>query len=145
MLWFGNINISSYLYHVIKKHQNFRAMVVSTIVENGRTIRTWEESRGKKTLTRKFYIKYRVNAICNGKHYTIEMCDTYSETLHVMLNTKKKIDVKFQPKDWLNMSNRTPLTHIVDAGFLATLGAKKSIKLYLTEEGTKETISEVLS
>lgn len=120
-------------------------MVVSTIVENGRTVRTWQESRGKKTLTRRFYIKYRVNAICNGKHYTIAMCDTQDEAERTMLTTKKKVDAKYNPNGWGNMSTRTILTHIYEVGFWCTFGAKKSISLYLTEEGTNETISEVLS
>ena len=110
-------------------------MVVSTIVENGRTVRTW----------RKFYIQYRVNAICNGKHYTIAICDTQSDAEQTMRATKKKVDTKYAPKSWLNMSSRTPLTHISEVGFLSTFGAKKSVSLYLTEEGTNEVISEVIS
>lgn len=120
-------------------------MVLSTNIENGRTVRTWQESRSNgKTLTRKFYLQYRVNAICNGKHYTISICDTQKDAEQKMLDTKKKVDAKYHPKGWCNKSNRTPLTHIYEVGFLCTFGAKKSIELYLTEEGTNETISEVI-
>ncbi len=120
-------------------------MITSTEVINGKTIRTWEEPRSNgKTLTRKFYIRYRVNAICNGKHYTIAMCDTQSAAEQAMFDTKAKVDNKYKPKMWLNMSDRTPLTHIYEVGFLSTSGAKKSISLYLTAEGG-ERISETLN
>lgn len=120
-------------------------MIVSTTVENGRTVRTWQEARSNgKTLTRKFYIKYRVNAICNGKHYTIAFCDTKDEAVQTMLTTKKKVDAKYHPNGWGN-NTRTPLTHIYEVGFLSTFGAQKAISLYLTEEGTNETISEVIN
>lgn len=120
-------------------------MVVSTRVENGRTVRTWQESRGKKTLTREFYLRYRVNGVCNGKHYTLAMCETRHEAELAMFNAKKKVDAKYQPKGWCNMSSRTPLTHIQEVGFLMSRGAKKSISLYLTEEGANETKSEVIN
>ncbi len=120
-------------------------MIVSTVVENGRTVRTWQESRGDKTLTRKFYLRYRVNAICNGKHQTVALCETKDEAKKVLLDTKKEVDEKYQPREWLNESSRTPLTHLSDVGFLSTFGGEKSVSLYLTEEGTNETISEVIN
>ena len=120
-------------------------MVLSTIIENGRTVRTWQEPRGNnQTLTRKFYLQYRVNAICNGKHYTIAICDTQTDAEKKMFETKQKVDAKYQPTGWGNNSSRTPFTHICEVGFLCTFGAKKSIGLYLTEEGANETISEVI-
>lgn len=118
-------------------------MVVSTVVENNKTVRTWQESRGKKTLTRRFVIRYRVNALCNGKHYTIAMCDTEREAGHVIVTTKRKVDAKYAPKFWVNESRRTSLTHHKD-NFISAFGAKKSISLYITEEGANETISEVV-
>ena len=120
-------------------------MVVSTIVENGKTVRAWQERRGGKTLTREFYLKYRVNAICNGVHHTLAICDTLCDAEKSMLVFKSKIDVKYRPKKWLNTSSRTPLTHIEKVGFLSTFGAEKSVSLYLTEESFGETKSEVWS
>lgn len=120
-------------------------MVLSTIIENGRTVRTWQEQRGNdKTLTRKFYLQYRVNAICNGKHYTIAICDTQNDAEQKMFDTKQKVNDKYQPKNWLNISSSTPITHIYEVGYWCTICAKKRIELYLTEEGTNETISEII-
>lgn len=119
-------------------------MITSTIVKDGRTIRTWEESRNNgKTFVRKFYLRYRVNAVCNGAHYTIAMCDTKSEAIKVMNATKEKVNKKYQPKTWINTSKYQPVTHIYEVGYWGTLGVNsKSISLYLTEEGANQTISE---
>ena len=119
-------------------------MITSTIVKNGRTIRTWEESRNNgKTFVRKFYLRYRVNAVCNGVHYTIAMCETKQEAIEQMNTTKEKVNKKYHPTSWINTSKYTPLTHIYDLGYWVTLGVKgKSISLYITEEGANQTICE---
>lgn len=52
--------------------------VVKTYEENQRTIRVWEESRGSKTLTRRFYLKYRLYIIEDGKMRST-LHDTFSE------------------------------------------------------------------
>ena len=121
-----------------------KSMVLSTVVENGKTVRTWQQDLGRKTLTRKFYLKYKVNAICNGKYYVIAEKDTINEAEATLFDTKKKVDAKYSPKEWLNMSSRTALTHMVHVGFWRTFGAKKSIQLYITEESTGKVLSEVI-
>ena len=119
-------------------------MITSTIVKDGKTIRTWEESRNNgRTFVRKFYLQYRVNAICNGKHYTIAVCDTKEKAIDAMNTTKEKVNKKYQPKEWVNTSKYQPITHIYEVGYWGTHGIKgKSISLYITEEGTNQTISE---
>ena len=119
-------------------------MITSTIVKNGRTIRTWEESRNNgRTFVRKFYLRYRVNAVCNGVHYTIAMCETKQEAIEQMNTTKEKVNKKYQPKSWSNTSNFRFVTHDFEAGFWTTNGVKgKIISVYITEEGANQTISE---
>lgn len=41
--------------------------IIKTYIENGRHIRIWSESRGSKTLTRKFYLRFRLCMVINGR------------------------------------------------------------------------------
>lgn len=40
--------------------------IVNTFVSDDKTIRIWKESRGNKTLTRKFYVLFRLTMISDG-------------------------------------------------------------------------------
>lgn len=117
-------------------------MITSTIIENGKTIRTWQESRGQKTFTRVFMVDYRVNAICNGKWYNIAVCGTLDDAEATMRSTMKKVEAKYATESWYK--GRTPLTY-VGSGFWRSSGGRKSVSLYITAEGgkrLKETLEE---
>ena len=68
--------------------------VVKTYVHNNKTIRVWEESRGIKTLTRKFYVKYRLMKITHGQ-VNSNVYDTLSQA-----NKARKEWMDSIGKDW---------------------------------------------
>lgn len=108
-------------------------------IENGKTVATWQEARGKKTLTRVFFLQYEVNAICNGKYYLLRMCDTMKDAVRVLNETKKKCERKYGVAEWLNLGSI--ITHEECAGFWHAYKGKKSIQLYIHEVAGKR-ISE---
>ena len=91
-------------------------MVRSTDVINGETVRVWEESRGNKTLVKKFCVNYTVYAILNGKSGR-KTYKTLEEAINVMEEWKEKIQNKYSIEKWLNYSSRTPITHVEAAGY----------------------------
>lgn len=116
--------------------------VVATYCENNKTIRVWQESRGKKTLTRKFYLQYAVNVIVNGK-YSRVLYDTLDEALAKRTLWKQNIEKYrgIKHSDWF--SKRTALTHIEEYGYIAACRDHYSAEAYITEESGNR-ISEVI-
>ena len=118
-------------------------MVNNTLVENGRTVRVWEESRGNKTLVRKFYIAYEVNARLNGK-YGRKVLNTFDEAVECAKAWQKAVAEKYGFEGW-SLNDRQIFTHIDGTAFFATGGGKNSAYCYITEVNPGEpVISEEL-
>ena len=108
--------------------------VVKTFVKNEKTIRVWQESRGSKTLTRKFYVQYRLMMLTTG-HVDSKVFDTLSQAKEASNEWMGSLG-----KDWRRYNEYC--THIegtewwcFDKGVCA--------KCYICEEGS-EIISEVI-
>lgn len=108
--------------------------VVKTYVYNKKTIRVWEESRGSKTLTRKFYVQYRLMMLTTGR-VDSKVFDTLSQAKEASKEWMDSLG-----KDWRKYNEYC--THIegtewycYDKGVCA--------KCYICEEGG-ERISEVI-
>ena len=119
---------------------------VPTRCENGKTIRTWTESRsGGKALTREFYIRFQINATLNGKtgHATY---DTYEQAVTRMLEWQGNIS-KMYGIEWVE-NDHTPLTHTNGSYFFGqSAGRGKNIQranVYITEQASG-TISETIN
>ena len=108
--------------------------VVKTYVYNKKTIRVWEESRGSKTLTRKFFVHYRLMMLTTGR-VDSKVFDTLSQAEEASKEWMCSLG-----KDWRKYNEYCP--HIegtdwrcYDKGVCA--------KCYICEEGG-ERISEVI-
>lgn len=108
--------------------------VVKTFVENEKTIRVWEESRGSKTLTRKFYVQYRLMMLTTG-HVESKVFDTLSQA-----NEASKEWMDSLGKDWRRYNEYC--THIEGTEWWC-FDKHVNAKCYICEEGG-ERISEVI-
>ena len=108
--------------------------VVKTYVHNNKTIRVWEESRGIKTLTRKFYVKYRLMKIIDY-HVDSNVYDTLSQS-----NKARKEWMDSIGKDW--RINNEFCTHIEGTAWWC-FDNHVYAKCYICEEGG-DRISEVI-
>ena len=117
--------------------------IFNTYEENGRTIRVWRESRGSKTLERKFFIAYEVNAILNGK-WGHKVCNTLKEAEKCAYAWSKAVKEKYGFERWVPYS-RQIFTHIEGTSYQAVGGGRNSAKFYITVVNPGEpTISERL-
>lgn len=108
--------------------------VVKTYVHNKKTIRVWEESRGSKTLTRKFYVQYRLMMLTTG-HVDSKVFDTLSQAKEA---SKEWMDPL--GKDWRRYNEYC--THIEGTEWWC-FDKRVNAKCYICEEGG-ERISEVI-
>lgn len=108
--------------------------VVKTYVHNNKTIRVWEESRGIKTLTRKFYVKYRLMKIAHGQ-VDSNVYDTLSQAKCACEEWMNSIG-----NDWRRYNEYC--THIEGSQCMC-FDKGISAKCYICEEGG-ERISEVI-
>lgn len=108
--------------------------VVKTFVENEKTIRVWEESRGSKTLTRKFYVQYRLMMLTTG-HVESKVFDTLSQAKEASKEWMDSLG-----KDWRRYNEYC--THI-EGTELWCFDKHVNAKCYICEEGG-ERISEVI-
>lgn len=114
--------------------------VVKTYVYNKKTIRVWKESRGSRTLTRKFYVQYRLMMVTAGADISTRNDDSkVFDTLSQAKEASKEWMDSFG-KDWRRYNEYC--THIegtdwycYDKGVCA--------KCYICEEGG-ERISEII-
>jgi len=117
--------------------------VYNTYEENGRTIRVWRESRGRKTLERKFYIAFEINAKLNGK-WGRKVLNTLDEAIEYARHWGKAIQEKYGFTEWIGY-DRQILTHINGLSYRAIGGGKNSAEFFITEVNPGEpTISERL-
>lgn len=108
--------------------------VVCTYVKDNKTIRIWHESRGKKTLIRKFYLRYMLSMINRG-HLETKVFDTFSKAKQY---SKEWMDKN--AKDWRRYNEFC--THI-DGSQWRSIDKGVSARCYITEEGG-DLISEVI-
>ena len=108
--------------------------VVKTYVYNKRTIRVWEESRGSKTLTRKFYVQYRLMMLTTG-HVGSKVFDTLSQAKEASKEWMDSLG-----KDWRRYNEYC--THIEGTEWWC-FDKRVNAKCYICEEGG-ERISEVI-
>ena len=108
--------------------------VVKTYVYNKKTIRVWEESRGSKTLTRKFYVQYRLMMLTTGR-VDSKVFDTLSQAKEASKEWMGSLG-----KDWRKYNEYC--THIKGTGWWC-FDKHVSAKCYICEEGG-ERISEVI-
>lgn len=108
--------------------------VVKTFVENEKTIRVWEESRGNKTLTRKFYVIYRLTKVINGRPETVAF-DTLTQAAQAGREWMSKTG-----NDWRRYNEYC--THIEGTEWMC-FDKRVNAKCYISEEGGKR-ISEVI-
>ena len=108
--------------------------VVKTYVHNKKTIRVWEESRGSKTLTRKFYVQYRLMMLTTG-HIESKVFDTLSQA-----KESSKEWMNSLGKDWRRYNEYC--THIEGTEWWC-FDKRVNAKCYICEEGG-ERISEVI-
>lgn len=108
--------------------------VVKTFVENEKTIRVWEESRGIKTLTRKFYVQYRLMMLTTG-HVESKVFDTLSQAKEASKEWMDSLG-----KDWRRYNEYC--THIEGTEWWC-FDKHVNAKCYICEEGG-ERISEVI-
>lgn len=108
--------------------------VVKTFVENEKTIRVWEESRGSKTLTRKFYVQYRFMMLTTG-HVESKVFDTLSQAKEASKEWMDSLG-----KDWRRYNEYC--THIEGTEWWC-FDKHVNAKCYICEEGG-ERISEVI-
>lgn len=108
--------------------------VVKTYVYNKKTIRVWEESRGSKTLTRKFYVQYRLMMITAG-NVDSKVFDTLSQAKEASKEWMDSLG-----KDWRKYNEYC--THIEGTEWWC-FDKHVNAKCYICEEGG-ERISEVI-
>ena len=108
--------------------------IVKTSVENGKTIRVWKESRGSKTLTRKFYVQYRLMMLTTG-HVDSKVFDTFSQAKEASKEWMDSLG-----KNWVSYNEFC--THIEGTEWWC-LDKDVCAKCYICEEGG-ERISEVI-
>ena len=108
--------------------------VVKTYVHNKKTIRVWEESRGSKTLTRKFYVQYRLMMLTTG-HVESKVFDTLSQAKEASKEWMDSLG-----KDWRRYNEYC--THIEGTEWWC-FDKHVNAKCYICEEGG-ERISEVI-
>ena len=108
--------------------------VVKTFVENEKTIRVWEESRGNKTLIRKFYVQYRLTMITTG-HVNSNVFDTLSQAKEASKEWMDSLG-----RDWRRYNEYC--THIEGTEWMC-FDKRVNAKCYISEEGGKR-ISEVI-
>lgn len=108
--------------------------VVKTYVHNKKTIRVWEESRGSKTLTRKFYVQYRLMMLTTG-HVDSKVFDTLSQAKEVSKEWMDSLG-----KDWRRYNEYC--THIEGTEWWC-FDKRVNAKCYICAEGG-EIISEVI-
>ena len=108
--------------------------IVKTSVENGKTIRVWKESRGSKTLTRKFYVQYRLMMLTTG-HVDSKVFDTLSQAKEASKEWMDSLG-----KDWRRYNEYC--THIEGTEWWC-FDKRVNAKCYICEEGS-ERISEVI-
>ena len=108
--------------------------VVKTFVENGKTIRVWEESCRGKILTRMFYIQYRLMMLTTG-HVDSKVFDTFSQA-----DKASKEWMDSLGKNWVEYNEFC--THIEGTEWWC-LDRGVCAKCYICEEGS-EIISEVI-
>ena len=107
--------------------------VVKTYVYNKKTIRVWGESRGSKTLTRKFYVQYRLMRLTTG-HVDSKVFDTLSQAKEASKEWMDSLG-----KDWRRYNEYC--THIEGTEWWCFY-KRVNAKCYICEEGG-ERISEV--
>jgi len=113
-----------------------------TIVEDGKTIRLWTESRGSKTLVRIFELQYRVNAYLNGR-WGSKICGTLKEAKGCMDTWQFAIAKKYGVREW-RKDNGQVLTHVDGTAFYAIV-KMNTAKCFITEEAAlKPCIAEFL-
>ena len=108
--------------------------IVKTSVENGKTIRVWKESCGGKTLTRKFYVQYRLMMLTTG-HVDSKVFDTLSQAKEASKEWMDSLG-----KDWRRYNEYC--THIEGTEWWC-FDKRVNAKCYICEEGS-ERISEVI-
>lgn len=108
--------------------------VVKTYVHNKKTIRVWEESRGSKTLTRKFYVQYRLMMLTTG-HVDSKVFDTLSQAKEASKEWMDSLG-----KDWRRYNEYC--THIEGTEWWC-FDKRVNAKCYICAEGG-ERISEVI-
>lgn len=108
--------------------------VVKTYVHNKKTIRVWEESRGSKTLTRKFYVQYRLMMLTTG-HVDSKVFDTLSQAKEASKEWMDSLG-----KDWRRYNEYC--THIEGTEWWC-FDKRVNAKCYICGEGG-ERISEVI-
>ena len=108
--------------------------VVKTYVYNKKTIRVWEESPGSKTLTRKFYVQYRLMMLTTG-HVDSKVFDTLSQAKEASKEWMGSLG-----KDWRKYNEYC--THIEGTEWWC-FDKHVNAKCYICEEGG-ERISEVI-
>lgn len=95
-------------------------MVVRTFTENGKTIRVWQESRGNKTLTRKFYLRYRLITEYKGEIDGSMVFDTISDASNAQRKFMDRVKAEQANNiffyKWIEDSNQTS-THVNDTAF----------------------------
>lgn len=108
--------------------------VVKTYVHNKKTIRVWEEIRGSKTLTRKFYVQYRLMMLTTG-HVDSKVFDTLSQAKEASKEWMDSLG-----KDWRRYNEYC--THIEGTEWWC-FDKRVNAKCYICAEGG-EIISEVI-
>ena len=108
--------------------------VVNTYVHNEKTIRVWEESRGSKTLTRKFYVQYRLMMLTAGR-VDSKVFDTLSQAKEASKEWMDSLG-----KDWRRYNEYC--THIEGTEWRC-LDKGARAKCYICSEGSK-LLSEVI-
>lgn len=108
--------------------------VVKTYVHNKKTIRVWEESRGSKTLTRKFYVKYRLMMLTTS-HVDSKVFDTISQAKEASKDWMYSLG-----KDWRRYNEYC--THIEGTEWWC-FDKGVHAKCYICSEGG-EIISEII-
>ena len=109
--------------------------VVKTYVRNKKTIRVWQESRGSKTLTRKFYVQYRLMMITTG-HVDSKVFDTLSQAKEASNEWMGSLG-----KDWRRYNEYC--THIEGTECRCFDKGVNNAKCYICTEGGKM-LSEVI-
>lgn len=115
--------------------------VRNTYVENGRTIRVWVESRGKKTLERRFFIGYEVNAYLNGRRGR-KVLQTFDEAVECAKAWQKAVSEKYGFERWIDNGRNQLYTHVHGTACLAVGGGRNCAYSYISEIGLNEVISE---
>ena len=109
-------------------------VVVKTYVYKKKTIRVWEESRGSKTLTRKFYVQYRLMMLTTGR-VDSKVFDTLSQAKEASKECMDSFGKDWRRYDEYCTNIEGTHWHCYDKDVCA--------KCYICEEGG-ERISEVI-